>query len=99
MGCHCIGIVTAGDSFSPYCIDEVAVLTPDRISFRPTHGPTGTDIDHDVMVCQFDRQPVRKDVEADLVVPTQYAGRGNRTENAGLECQAGGGYRGTSKPG
>ena len=54
-------------------IDEVAVLAPDRVAFGRAHRASAADIDHDLAVGQFDRQPVGKKMQADTMAPAQQA--------------------------
>src|ERR1044071_6905012 len=58
------------------------------------HWPTGADIDHDVMVGQFQSQALAEDMEADAMAPIEEAGGGkvaDRTIGETQACRTGGG--------
>ena len=55
-------------------VDKIPVLPPYRIAFRSANRAARTDVNHNVMVCQFDRKAVREEVETDMMPPSQETG-------------------------
>jgi hypothetical protein len=65
-------IATASDR-----IYEIPILSPDRVAVRRSYRATATDVNHDLMVVELDREFIRENVKPDTMAPAQQTGRGH----------------------
>ena len=58
-----------------YGVDKIPILQVHRVFSRLPDGAASADVDHDLSIGQFYRQPVGKKVKSDAMTPAQQACR------------------------